>query len=52
MGNMSVIELRNYLLKPGMRDRFNAYFSEHFVDSQNSRGGYVLEKYGVDGRDR
>ena len=51
MGNMNVIELRNYLLKPGMRDRFNAYFTEYFVDSQNSRGGYVLEKFGVDGRE-
>ena len=50
MGNISVIELRNYLLKPGMRDRFNAYFTEHFVDSQNSRGGYVLEKFEVDGQ--
>ena len=51
MGNMNVIELRNYLLKPGMRDGFNAYFTEHFVDSQNSRGGYVLEKFKVDGRE-
>jgi len=49
MGNISVIELRNYLLKPGMRDRFNAYFIEHFVDSQNSRGGYILGKYAVEG---
>jgi hypothetical protein len=48
---MNVIELRNYLLKPGMRNRFNAYFTEHFVDSQNSRGGYMLEKFGVDGRE-
>jgi hypothetical protein len=48
MGNMSVIELRNYLLKPGMREPLNAYFTEHFVDSQNSRGGYVLGKYAVE----
>jgi hypothetical protein len=49
MVNMSVIELRNYLLKPGMRDRFNGYFTEHFVDSQNSRGAHVLGKYAVEG---
>jgi hypothetical protein len=50
MGNINVLELRNYLLKSGMRDRFNTYFTEHFVDSQNSTGGYVLEKFRVDGR--
>jgi hypothetical protein len=47
--SINVLELRNYLLKPGQRDRFNAYFTEHFVDSQNVMGGYVLGKFGVDG---
>lgn len=49
--NINVLELRNYLLKPGRRDSFNTYFTEHFVDSQNSRGGCVLEKFGVGGRE-
>lgn len=42
---LEVIELRNYLLKPNMREKFSHYFAEHFVDSQNSRGGYVLGQF-------
>jgi hypothetical protein len=47
--SISVLELRNYLLKPGRRDRFNAYFTEHFIESQAVRGGHVLGKFAVDG---
>ena len=47
MNKIKVLELRNYLLKPGQRDRFNVYFSAHFVDSQNVMGGNVLEKFRV-----
>lgn len=49
-GRMSikVLELRNYLLKSGQRDRFNAYFTEHFIESQAVRGGHVLGKFAVD----
>lgn len=47
--SIKVLELRNYLLKPGQRDRFNAYFTEHFVDSQKVMGGHVLGKFAVKG---
>jgi hypothetical protein len=36
-----VIELRNYLLKPGTRDEFINYFKNHFIDSQKSMGAAV-----------
>lgn len=38
--NLKVIELRNYLIKPRMRDRFIDYFENHFLDSQEELGGY------------
>ncbi len=44
---LEVIELRNYLLKPNMREKFSYYFAEHFVESQNSRGGYVLGQFSL-----
>lgn len=46
--SINVLELRNYLLKPGQRDRFNAYFTEHFRESQAVRGGHVLGKFAVE----
>jgi hypothetical protein len=49
--NLTVIELRNYLLKPGTRERFNDYFGNHFVDSQNVLGGYVLGQFRIKGED-
>ena len=39
---IKVIELRNYLIKPDLRDRFIDYFKQNFVESQNSLGGFVL----------
>ena len=36
-----VIELRNYLLKPGVRDEFIRYFKDHFIDSQKSAGASI-----------
>jgi len=36
-----VIELRNYLLKPGARDEFIRYFKNHFIDSQKSMGASI-----------
>jgi len=33
---MNIIELRNYLLKPGARDKFIEYFKDNFIDSQNA----------------
>jgi hypothetical protein len=44
---LKIIELRNYLLKPGMRQRFTDYFEEHFLDSQNVLGGYVLGQFRI-----
>ncbi len=38
---MNVIELRNYLLKPGKRDEFIQYFKDHFVHPQNEMGVYT-----------
>ena len=48
---LKVIELRNYLIKPGMCRRFTDYFEEHFIDSQTSLGGYVLGQFRIDGED-
>lgn len=36
-----VIELRNYLLKPDVRDEFIRYFKDHFIDSQKSAGASI-----------
>lgn len=46
-----VLELRNYLLKTGMREKFNRYFSEHFMTSQQVMGGYVLGRFAITGED-
>jgi len=46
---IKVIELRNYLVKPGVRDRFIEYFEKHFVESQNAEGGFVLGAFRIDG---
>jgi hypothetical protein len=45
--NINVIELRNYLLKPNVREKFANYFAENFVDSQNILGGNVLGQFYV-----
>lgn len=39
--NINVIELRNYILKPGMRETFIKYFKRNFIKSQNEMGGYT-----------
>ena len=44
---IKVIELRNYLIKPGRRDEFINYFEENFINSQNALGGYILGQYRV-----
>jgi len=49
--NLKVLELRNYLLKPKTRERFVDYFENHFVDSQNTLGGYVLGQFRIKGED-
>ena len=44
---LTVIELRNYLLKPGTREGFIKYFGDHFLDSQN--GARVLAPFRIKG---
>lgn len=44
---IKVIELRNYLIKPGLRDEFINYFERHFVESQNALGGFVLGAFRI-----
>lgn len=46
-----VLELRNYLLKTGMREKFNNYFAEHFMASQQALGGYVLGRFAITDED-
>lgn len=45
--NIKVLELRNYIMKPGKRDEFIKYFEQHFVTSQNILGGYILGQFRV-----
>jgi hypothetical protein len=44
---VGVIELRNYLIRHGQRDRFIDYFEQHFIESQAKQKGYVLGQYRV-----
>jgi hypothetical protein len=44
---IKVIELRNYLIKPNLRDRFIDYFEQNFVESQNDLGGFVLDAFRI-----
>lgn len=46
--DINVIELRNYVLKPGQRERFTKYFEQHFTQSQVDLGGYPLNWFKVD----
>src|SRR5215813_629516 len=48
---LKVIELRNYLLKPGARERFTDYFEDHFIHSQNVLRGFVLGQFRIKGDD-
>ena len=48
---MNVIELRNYLLKPGERDRFIKYFKDHFTKSQNAMGAYTPGQFRIKDED-
>jgi len=44
---ISVLEIRNYLIKPGKRDAFINYFEDNFIEAQNKLGGYVLGQFRV-----
>ena len=46
---MKVIELRNYLLKPGATGAFIRYFEEHFLESQRAEGINPLGQFEVVG---
>lgn len=48
---IKVIELRNYVLKPGLRDKFINYFENNFIQSQNELGANILGEYRVKGAD-
>ncbi|HEV7893854.1 MAG TPA: NIPSNAP family protein [Pyrinomonadaceae bacterium] len=42
-----VLELRNYVTRPGQREKFISYFETNFIDSQNAIGGYILGQFRV-----
>lgn len=46
---IGVIELRNYVIKHGQRDRFINYFEENLIESQIALKGYVVGQYRVKG---
>lgn len=45
--DINVIELRNYILRPGTRDAFINYFKQHFIGTQNEMGGYTPAQFKV-----
>jgi hypothetical protein len=45
--NITVLELRNYLVRSGVRDRFHHYFKDHFIGSQEELGGYPLGQFRI-----
>lgn len=44
---ISIIELRNYLLKRGKRDAFINFFEKHFISTQEERSGFPLGQYRI-----
>lgn len=49
--NISVIELRNYLLKAGKREAFIQYFESNLINPQKELKGYPFGQYRVKGND-
>jgi hypothetical protein len=47
--NITVLELRNYLLKPNLADTFSHYFHSKFVAPMNELGGYTLGEFKING---
>ncbi|MGI8580901.1 MAG: hypothetical protein ACR2KX_01810 [Chitinophagaceae bacterium] len=47
--SIGVIELRNYVLKQGMRDSFISYFEENLIQSQRALKAYPIGQYRVKG---
>ncbi len=46
---IGVIELRNYVIKHGLRDTFIHYFEENFIKPQEALQGFLLGQYRVKG---
>ena len=46
---IGIIELRNYVMKNGLRDSFIHYFEENLIEPQNAIKGYVIGQYRVKG---
>lgn len=44
---IGTLELRNYLVRNGQRDRFINYFEKHFIASQHLLGGYTLGQFRI-----
>jgi hypothetical protein len=47
--NISVLEFRNYLLKPNTAERFRGLFNEQFVEPMNELGGYTVGQFRIEG---
>jgi hypothetical protein len=47
--SIGVLELRNYLLKPGKTDEFIVYFNRHFVNPMHELKGYTLGQFTLTG---
>jgi hypothetical protein len=46
--NIQILEIRNYLLKPNLTDKFSDYFHSKFVAQMNELGGYTLGEFKID----
>ncbi|MEO8763627.1 MAG: hypothetical protein ABI416_05040 [Ginsengibacter sp.] len=47
--DIRVLELRNYLLKPNIAEKFSDYFATHFVQPMAVLGGYTLGQFKIKG---
>lgn len=45
---ITVLELRNYLLQPNTADRFKKYFNAYFVSPMHNLGGFTLGQFKID----
>lgn len=46
---IKVLELRNYLLKPGTVENFRKLFNDRFVEPMKELGGYAVGQFRIDG---
>ena len=47
--SVGIIEMRNYIIKPGLRDSFIRYFENNLVKPQEDLHGYPFARYKVKG---